>query len=72
MSREWYAVVYTMKRSGQLFVGKMMKGFLVDEIGAVDFFNVLCLKSKLRSSTVLNDSPLHLPNMCLLNLAVAI
>ena len=61
-----------MKRSGQLFVGKIMKGFLVDEIGTVDFFNVLSLKPKLGSSTLLNDSPLHLPNMCLLNLADAI
>ena len=39
--------VYSTKRTGQLFVSKIMKCFLVDENGAVDCLNVLYLKPKM-------------------------
>ena len=56
---KWYAVVYSTKRTGQLFVSKIMKRFLVDENGAVDCLNVLCLKQKVESSTLLDILHVH-------------
>ena len=50
---KWYAVVYSTKRTSQLFVSKIMKSLFVDENGAVDCLNVLCLKPKVGSSTLL-------------------
>ena len=46
--------VYSTKRTGQLFVSKIMKCFLVDENGAVDCLNVLYLKPKMEPSTPLD------------------
>ena len=46
--------VYSTKRTGQLFVSKIMKCFLVDENGAVDCLNVLYLKPKMEPSTLLD------------------
>ena len=56
---KWYAVVYSMKRTGQLFVSKIMKRFLVDENGAVDYLNILCLKTKVGPSTLLDTLHVH-------------
>ena len=56
---KWYAVVYSAKRTGQLFVSKIMKHFLVDENGAVDCLNVLCLKPKVGPSTLLDILHVH-------------
>ena len=38
---KWYVVVHSTKRTGQLFVSKIIKRFLVDENGAVDCLNIL-------------------------------
>ena len=38
---KWHAVVYSTKRTGQLFASKIMKRFLGDENGAVDCLNTL-------------------------------
>ena len=56
---KWYAVVYSTKRTGQLFVSKIIKRFLVDENGAVDCLNVLCLKPKVGPSTLLDTLHVH-------------
>ena len=56
---KWYAVVYSMKRTGQLLVCKIIKRFLVDENGAVDCLNVLCLKRKVEPSTLLDILHVH-------------
>ena len=66
---KWYAVIYSTKRTGQLFVSKIMKHFMVDENSTVDCLNVLCLKPKVGSGTLLDDTPSHLPNIRLFNLA---
>ena len=56
---KWYAVVYSTKRTVQLFVSKIMKRFLVDENGAVVCLNVLCLKPKVGPSTLLDTLHVH-------------
>ena len=56
---KWYAVVYSMKGTGQLFVSKIMKRFLVDENGVVDCLNVLYLKPKVGPSTLLDILHVH-------------
>ena len=56
---KWYAVVYSTKGTGQLFVSKIMKRFLVDENGVADCLNVLCLKPKVEPSTLLDILHVH-------------
>ena len=46
-----------------------MKHFLPDGNGHVDSLKVCCLKPKVESGTLLDDTPTHLPNICLFNLA---
>ena len=66
---KWYAVVYNTKRACRLFVGKVIKRFLVDENGPVDSLEVRCLKPRVGSGTLLDDTPEFLPDISLFNLA---
>ena len=66
---KWYVVVCSTKCASQLFVCKIIKCFLVDENGSVDSLKVCCLIPKVGSVTLLDDTPSHLRDICLFNLA---
>ena len=66
---KWYAVIYATKQARHLCVGKMLKCFLLKENGDVDCLEVPCLKPKVRSGTLLEDTPTHLPDVSLFKLA---
>ena len=57
------------KRISKLYVGKILKRFLADENGLVEKLEVRCLKPKVGSSTILEDTPAHLPDVSLFDLA---
>lgn len=48
------------KEIQSVYVGKVVKRFLVDENGPVESVLVRCLKPKSGSSTILGDTPSHL------------
>jgi len=58
---KWFAVSYTGKRNEVLYIAKLLQRFLVDEGGPVDSLLMRCLKPKVRSGTILEDTPSHLP-----------
>lgn len=64
-----YGVVYCTKRISKLYVGKILKRFLADENGLVEKLEVRCLKPKVGSGTILEDTPAHLPDVSLFDLA---
>ena len=66
---KWYGVVYCTKRISKLFVGKILKRFLADENGLVEKLEVRCLKPKVSSGTIPEDTPAHLPDVSLFDLA---
>ena len=59
----WYAAIYTTKKTKGLYIGRLLKRFLKDEDGAVDSIQLHCLKPKVGSSTILEDTPDHLPDI---------
>ena len=67
----WYAgTYYGAKKKDTLYLGRIMKRFLKEKDGAVDFLEVNCLKPLLApSNTVLEEPPIHLsPYLSLFNL----
>ena len=62
---KWYAVVHSTKHAGQLFVTKIMKHFLVDGNGPADSLKFRCLKPNVGPDTLLDDTPQHLPDICM-------
>ena len=58
---KWYGLSWTTKRSTTLFVGKLVRRFLVDQNGPVDSFIMRCLKPKVGSGNILEETPSHLP-----------
>ena len=46
-----------------MYIGRLLKRFLKDEDGAVDSIQLHCLKPKVGSSTILEDTPDHLPDI---------
>jgi len=56
-------MVYTTKKTKRLYNGRLLKRFLKDEDGAVNSLQLHCLKPKVRSSTILEDTPDHLPDI---------
>ena len=67
--RKWYTVIYAAKRARHIYVGKILKRFLLEENGDVDCLEVHCLKPKVGSGTLLEDTPTHLPDVSLFKLA---
>ena len=59
----WYAAIFATKRTKRLYVGRLLKRFLKDEDGDVDSIQLHCLKPKVGSGTVLEDTPDHLPDI---------
>ena len=53
---KWYAAIYATKRARRLYVGKILKRFLLEENGDVDCLEVRCLKPKVGSGTLLEDT----------------
>ena len=56
---KWYAVIFKGKNKPMLYVGKVKKRFLEDKDGPVTDIMLLCLKPKVGSGTILEDSPTH-------------
>ena len=67
MLGKWYAVIYPTQWARRLYVGK--KRFLLEKNGDVDCVQVCCLKPKVGSGTLLEDTPTHLPDVFLFKLA---
>ena len=57
----WYAVVYSGKKSMSLYVGKILRRFLIDANGSVDSILMRYLKPIAGSETRLQVTPEHLP-----------
>ena len=60
---KWYGVIFETKRSSMLFIGKIVRRFLLDEEGPVDSLEIRCMKPKVGSGTVLEDTPAHCPDL---------
>ena len=60
---KWYAVAYTGKRRSVLLIGKILKRFLVEKDGDVDALEMKFLKPKVGLGNLLEDTPLHLPDI---------
>ena len=60
---KWFAGIYETKRSRRLCLGQLMKRFLKDENGDVDTIEMRCLKPRVGLSTVMEDTPDHLPDI---------
>ena len=54
---KFYAIIYESKKKQKLYVGRIVRRFLDDEGGNVDKLEILCLKPKVGSGTVLEDIP---------------
>ena len=65
---KWFGVVYGTKRSLLLLVGKVLKRFLEDENGPVDSLEIRCLKPKIGSGTIVENTPESLPDIGLFDL----
>ena len=66
---EWYGVVYASSKQRKiLYIGKVVQRFLFDDAGPVDTISIRCLKPKVGSGTVLEDTPEHLPDIGLFEL----
>ena len=52
-----------MKRSRKLYIGRLLRRFLLEEDGKVESIEMRCLNPKVGSGTVLEDTPDHLPNI---------
>ena len=58
---KWHAVCYQGKKSINLFVEKANYRFIEDKNGPVDNIIMTCLKPKVGSGNLLEDTPKHLP-----------
>ena len=57
----WFALVYAGKRKKKtLFIAKLLNRFLEDADGPADEFLMRCLKPKVDSGDILEDTPKHL------------
>ena len=65
---KWYGVAFETKRSSMLLIGKILRRFLKDEEGPVESLEIRCLKYKIGSSTILEDTPAHCPDISLFSL----
>ena len=65
---KWYGVAFKTKRCHMLFIGKILKRFLKDEEGPVETLEIRCLKNKIGSGTILEDTPAHCPDISLFGL----
>ena len=58
---KWYALIYATKWARPLYVGKILKCFLLKENCDVDCLEVHCLKPRVGSGTLLEDTHLMFP-----------
>ena len=63
----WYTVMFATKRARHLYVGKILKCFLLKENGHVGCLEVCSLKPK--SGSLLEGTPTHLHDVFLFKLA---
>ena len=60
---KWYGVIYETKRSSRLFVAKVVRRFLSDHSGPAESLEMRCLKPRVGSETILEDTPAHLADL---------
>ena len=60
---KWVGVIYHHKKRQQLYVGRIKKRFLQDDNGPAAALEVECLKPHVGSGTVLESTPIHLPDI---------
>ena len=53
----WYGVIYYAYKKPQLYIGRAIKRFLIDENGTVEAFQIDCLKPRVGTGTVLEGIP---------------
>ena len=58
---EWYAGIYEIKKCPKLFIGGLRKQFLDDKNEKVKAIVMRCLKPKMETGAILEDTPDHLP-----------
>ena len=52
---QWYAAIWSTKKTQTLFVGQLLKRFLVDKSGPVDIIEMKCLKPKMGPGQFLEE-----------------
>ena len=52
---QWYAAIWSTKKTQTLFVGQLLKRFLVDKSGPVDSIEMKCLKPKMGPGQFLEE-----------------
>ena len=60
---KWYAVLWADKRSCNVYVGKVLCRFLEDKYGQISNIQMHCLKLKVGSGTILEDTAAHRPDI---------
>ena len=60
---KWYAVLWADKRSCQLYIAKVLRRFLEDKRGPISNIQMRCLKLKVGSGTILEDTAAHCPDI---------
>ena len=61
--RKWYSVIYMTKKSNRLFIGKVLQHFLNEKDRPVESIEFRCLKPKVGTGTVFEDTSYHLPGI---------
>ena len=57
---KWYGLIYASKKQNMFFIGKVLSRFLEDKNGPVESIEFHCLKPKVGSGEILEDTPPHL------------
>ena len=60
---KWYARIYEMKKYSKLFVGRQLTRFLDEENGKDEAIEMRCLKPKVGTGTILEDTPDPFPDI---------
>ena len=56
---KWYGVTSESKKSSMVIIGKILRHFLMDKEGPVESLEIWCLKNKVGSGTIPDDTPPH-------------
>lgn len=62
---KWFAGIWATKKSKKLCIGRLMKRFLDDEDGKVTAIELSCLKPRVGLTTIMEETPSHLPDIAI-------
>ena len=57
---KWYVGIYKMKKCSKLFISRLLKQFLDDRNKKVEAIEMRCLKPKVGTGPILEDTTDHL------------